>query len=132
MVGEMGSRNTLVLPNTSTGKRLIPWIVLRQRLFCAKEAKCGIFLEDEIIMRTAVEMDSSTAARLRKLADAHRISVEELLAAHVPGLTGEEQSGTGSGEEKMLAFEEWVAGFPQDTPPLSDEAVSRASIYRDR
>ena len=83
-------------------------------------------------MRTSVEMESSTVARLRKLAEARRISVEELLAADVPGLAGEESNGIGSGEERVRAFEEWIAGFPQDTPPLSDEAVSRASIYRDR
>ena len=84
------------------------------------------------LMRTTVEMDSNTATRLRKLADARRISVEELIAAHVPGLSGDESSVTGSGEERVRAFEEWVAGFPKDTPPLSDEAISRASIYPDR
>jgi hypothetical protein len=83
-------------------------------------------------MRTTLEMDSHAATRLRKLADARRISVEELLAAHVPGLSGEESNGAASGEERLRAFEEWVAEFPQDTPPLSDEAVGRASIYRDR
>jgi hypothetical protein len=83
-------------------------------------------------MRTTLEMDSNTAARLQMLADAHRISVEELLAAHVPGLSGEESNGAASGEERLRAFEEWVAGFPQETPPLSDGAVGRASIYCDR
>jgi hypothetical protein len=83
-------------------------------------------------MRTTVEMDSNTAIRLRKLADARRVSVEDLLAAHVPGLSGDESNITGSGEERERAFEEWVAGFPQDTPPRSDEAISRASIYHGR
>ncbi len=83
-------------------------------------------------MRTTVEMDSSTATRLQKLADARRISVEELLAAYVPGLSGEESKGNGCGGERVREFEEWVSEFPQDTPPLSDEAVSRASICRDR
>jgi hypothetical protein len=83
-------------------------------------------------MRTTLEMDSNTATRLRKLADARHISVEELITAHVPGLAGDEQHMNGSGEERVRAFEAWVAGFPKDTPPLSDEAVSRASIYRDR
>ena len=83
-------------------------------------------------MRATLEMDSDTAVQLRKLADARRISVEELLAAHVPGLSGEESNGIVSGEERLRAFEEWVAGFSQETSPLSDEAVGRASIYRDR
>jgi len=77
-------------------------------------------------------MDSNTATRLRKLADARRISVEELLVAHVPGLFGEEAAANVSDEEKVRTFEEWVSGFPHDTPPLSDVAVSRASIYQDR
>jgi hypothetical protein len=83
-------------------------------------------------MRTMVEMDSNTATRLRKLAEARHISVEELIAAHVPGLSPAESDVNGSGEEKVRAFEEWVSDFPNGRPPLSDEAVSRASIYRDR
>jgi hypothetical protein len=83
-------------------------------------------------MRTTVEMDSNTATRLQKLADARHISIEELISAHVPGLSATECDVNGSGEEKARAFEEWVADFPKDTPALSDEAVGRASIYRDR
>jgi len=74
-------------------------------------------------MRSTMEMDTSTAIRLRKLADARRITIEELLALHMPVL---------SGEEGGRAFEEWVSGFPQNMALLSNEAVSRASIYRDR
>jgi len=83
-------------------------------------------------MRTALEMDSRTATKLRKLADARHISVEELLAAHVPGLAGEDPNDSDSGEERAKAFDAWVAGFPQATPHLSDDAIGRASIYRDR
>ena len=82
-------------------------------------------------MRTTVEMDSSTAKRLRKLADARNISVEELLATYVRGLSGEEPKVPDSGKERVREFDEWVSRFPKDTPPLSDEAVGRASIYRD-
>ena len=69
-------------------------------------------------VRTTVEMDSNTAIRLRKLADARRVSVEELIAAHVPGLAGDEPDANGSSEERVQAFEAWVAEFPKDTPPL--------------
>jgi hypothetical protein len=85
-----------------------------------------------IIMRTVVEIDSKTAARLRKLAEAQHVSVEELLAAHVPGLAKMEKVANGSGEDRTTAFDEWVADFAKDSPPLSDEAISRASIYHDR
>jgi hypothetical protein len=39
--------------------------------------------------------------------------------------------GNAGGEERARAFIEWADSFP-DTPPLSDEAISRASIYPDR
>lgn len=83
-------------------------------------------------MRTMLEIDSKTAAQLRKLAEAQHVSVEEFLAVHVRGLTGDEIFENGSGEDLERAFEEWIADFPKDTPLLSDEAISRASIYGDR
>ena len=36
-----------------------------------------------------------------------------------------------TGEERANAFLEWADSFP-DTPALSDEAISRASMYPDR
>jgi hypothetical protein len=36
-----------------------------------------------------------------------------------------------TGEEKAREFLAWADSFP-DTPPLSDEAISRASMYPDR
>lgn len=36
-----------------------------------------------------------------------------------------------NGEEKARSFIEWAKSHPH-TPPLSDEAISRASLYPDR
>jgi hypothetical protein len=36
-----------------------------------------------------------------------------------------------SGEEKARAFVQWAKNH-RDTPPLSDEAISRANMYADR
>lgn len=36
-----------------------------------------------------------------------------------------------SGDEKAEAFLAWADSFP-DTPPLSDDAISRESLYPDR
>jgi hypothetical protein len=83
-------------------------------------------------MRTVVEIDSNTAARLLKLAEAKHVSVEELLATYVPGLTEKERVANGSSQDRTAAFDEWVADFAKDSPPLPEEAISRASIYRDR
>ena len=33
-----------------------------------------------------------------------------------------------TGEERAKAFLEWAESFP-DTPPLSDDAISRANLY---
>jgi hypothetical protein len=37
-----------------------------------------------------------------------------------------------SSEDRKKAFRAWIEHFPADTPLLSEEAVSRESIYGDR
>jgi hypothetical protein len=84
-------------------------------------------------MSTMLDVDEKTAAKLRELAAAGGVSVQQLLAAYVPGLRPSKTIGNGTGGENAIpAFEEWADSFPQDVPPLPDEAISRASIYRDR
>lgn len=55
---------------------------------------------------------------------AHRV-LAEVLTPSVKDATAE------SGEERARAFVQWAKSH-RDTPPLSDEAISRASIYADR
>ena len=84
-------------------------------------------------MRTALELEAETAEKLRTLARERNLSVEELLSVYVPGFAFGQTDKNGSApEDKAQAFDEWVASLTIDAPPLSDEAVSRASIYRDR
>ena len=83
-------------------------------------------------MATQIEVQVKTAEKLRKLAEAQNVSIDQLLATYVPGLASQETSRNGSEIDLSQAFDEWAAAFPKDTPPLSDDAVSRASIYRDR
>jgi hypothetical protein len=84
-------------------------------------------------MRTALEIEPKTAEKLRQLADAQKLSVEQLLLVYVPGLAAEPSNKRDSDvEDKSGAFDEWLKDFPADTPPLPDEALDRASIYRDR
>jgi hypothetical protein len=82
-------------------------------------------------MRTTLDVDERTANRLRELAAESGASIDEVLAAYVPGLRRTQGNGADA-EETVLAFEEWAESFPQAAPPLSNEAVSRASIYRDQ
>ncbi|MEO8429152.1 MAG: hypothetical protein ABI651_18835 [Verrucomicrobiota bacterium] len=84
-------------------------------------------------MRTALELEAETAEKLRALARERNVSVEELLSVYVPGLAfGHTDKNGSASEDETQAFDEWVASFTIDAPPLSDEAVDRASIYRDR
>jgi hypothetical protein len=84
-------------------------------------------------MRSALELETKTADNVRQLADAQKPSIEQLLIAYVPGLAPEESNKNGvEVDDKARAFEEWAASSPGDPPPLSAEAIGRASIYRDR
>jgi hypothetical protein len=83
-------------------------------------------------MRTSIEIDSLTAKRLRELAEAKRITVEELLTTHVLGLRSTEAIPKGNEDESLKAFDDWIAGFSSNGPLLSNEAISRSSIYHDR
>lgn len=73
-----------------------------------------------------VERDLTALARERGLSLSDYLqelaSREALRQAAKPDVTG---------EERVKAFLEWADSFP-DTPPLSDEALSRASMYPDR
>jgi hypothetical protein len=83
-------------------------------------------------MRTNVEIDSETAAKLIKIAEAQHVSVEQLLADHVPGLREKEPVANGDAEVRVAAFDEWVEQFSKDAPVLSEKSISRSSIYGDR
>lgn len=83
-------------------------------------------------MRMALDLEKEIAEKLRQLAEAQNLSVEQLLAVYVPGLAPETTEKYGvETEDKAQAFEAWVSSFAGDTPPLLDADVSRASIYRD-
>jgi len=78
-----------------------------------------------------LDVDEKTAERLRELAAADGVSIEQLLVAHIPGLKATSGNGV-KASDALLEFDEWVESFAQDASPLSDDAISRASIYRDR
>jgi len=61
---------------------------------------------------------------------ADRIARHLLAQALTPEKGNLSEAGT-TGEEKARAFVQWAKSH-RDTPPLSDEAVSRASMYPDR
>lgn len=82
--------------------------------------------ELETALKAQAQEQGLTADRL-----AHRVLARTL----TPGLEDAEDAPATpawtNGKEKALAFARWVKSH-RDTPPLSDEAVSRASMYPDR
>ena len=106
-------------------------------------------------MNLNVEIPDALAPALKAKADQQGVSassyvrrvVEQVLSedASLPGkpdkstldpapareIGGNRREAFGSGEEKARAFVRWAEGH-RYTPPLSDEAISRASMYPDR
>jgi hypothetical protein len=80
-------------------------------------------------MSAVVEIKPETGKKLASLAQAKGVTVDELLYACVPGLAGNGNGDSASQSEKIQSFIEWAKTLPAIAPPLSDEAVSRRSIY---
>ncbi|MBF2005010.1 MAG: hypothetical protein IGS49_05970 [Chlorogloeopsis fritschii C42_A2020_084] len=86
-------------------------------------------------MSITLELPPDIEARLIAQASAHGMSVEELLKVTVDNLlTTSEQSSSAvlSPQERAEKFVNWARSHSIKTPPLSDEAISRESIYRER
>jgi hypothetical protein len=100
----------------------------------------GKRIKKEPFMTLTIEVSGELEAALKAQAreqglTADRVARRVLADALTPGVEGEEDglsAATGtSGEEKARAFVQWAKSH-RDTPPLSDEAISRASMYPDR
>ncbi len=91
-------------------------------------------------MTLTIEVSGELEAVLKAQAQeqgltADRVARRVLARALTPGV-GREENGLSaatatSGKEKARAFVQWARSH-RDTPPLSDEAISRASMYPDR
>jgi predicted transcriptional regulator len=89
-------------------------------------------------MTLTIEVSGELEAALKAQAHeqgltADRVARRVLARALTPGIEREEaglSAGT-SGKEKARAFAQWAKSH-RDTPPLSDEAIGRASLNPDR
>lgn len=85
-------------------------------------------------MILTIDLSDEKEAALKAKAQMQGVTAEEY-AARVLGMDLSDGlpivATKVSGEDKARAFESWSDGFP-DTPPLSDEAISRESLYPDR
>lgn len=86
-------------------------------------------------MNLTIEIPDEKAAALKAHAEAHGLTVERWLEqiaeqhAQPVSITHLQKSNP---EEWARHFDAWVNGHDLNTPVLSDEAMSRESIYPDR
>jgi len=87
------------------------------------------------VQTTTIEIDQLTAARLQAQAEAQGLTLDDLLRSITEMWNGTQVSPfyeTASPEERARAVEEWANQHRSSSPPLSDEAISRDSIYGER
>ncbi|HKS29791.1 MAG TPA: hypothetical protein VJS44_18355 [Pyrinomonadaceae bacterium] len=87
-------------------------------------------------MTIVLELKPEVEARLKALAATQGVSVEEYIQSFLESLAllDEETSyDSGTPEQWAKEFEEWLDSHDYITaPPLTDEAISRESIYLER
>lgn len=80
-------------------------------------------------MSSTIEVPPDIAAKIEAQAQARGVPVDVYLRMLI-----EEQEGKKilSPQEKARLWREWAASHSHNTPLLSDEAISRESIYEER
>ena len=86
--------------------------------------------EKETTMNVKLDLKPEVEARLAAQAQAQGVSLDTYLTTLIERYA--EGSKPMTPEERAQAFQEWAANHPKDTPLLSDEAISRQSIYGER
>jgi len=83
-----------------------------------------------------VKLVESLAQVVQALSPEERSLLEEKLKAHPEQTSTDDQERpfyeTATPEEWGKAFREWAESHPRNQPYLSDEAISRESIYGNR
>jgi hypothetical protein len=86
-------------------------------------------------MTITLNLTPETETRLIAQAAARGMSVEELLKAAIDTLLAASEPTLPtviSSQERAEKFINWARSYSIKTPLLSDEAISRESIYRER
>ena len=86
-------------------------------------------------MTVTLELKPEIEERIKQKAAEKGLTVEAFIEtvidANVSRQTGKSFAETATPEEWVKAFKDWINHFPAH-PVLSDEAISRESIYRER
>ncbi|MCI0490747.1 MAG: hypothetical protein L0229_29485 [Blastocatellia bacterium] len=82
-------------------------------------------------MTVTLELKPEIEASLAKQAAAEGVSVEEYIQSILESITFAPAPATR--QERARLFEEWIKSHSHlEAAPLSDEAISREGIYRER
>lgn len=82
---------------------------------------------------TITELSPNTLNALRNLAQKHRKTLEEYARYVLERETASVASSTElTKAEKIKAFEEWMESLDPTIPVLSDEQISRESVYEEQ
>ncbi|MCT7976061.1 hypothetical protein [Laspinema olomoucense] len=83
-----------------------------------------------------IKLVESLAQVVQSLSPEERSLLEEKLKAHQEQTSAEGKERpfyeTATPAEWVKAFQEWAQSHPRNQPSLSDEAISRESIYGER
>lgn len=86
-------------------------------------------------MTVTIELSEEQAAALKEQAEGQGLTVErwlEQVAAHLAPSTSLAHLQKTDPEEWARRFHEWAESHDRTTPLLSEQAISRESIYPDR
>jgi len=84
-------------------------------------------------MLTMLEVAPELASKIQARARERGISVDVYLRELIDEKGTESQRSNGlSSQERVALLREWASGHGTNTPVLSDEGLSRESIYGDR
>ena len=84
-----------------------------------------------LCMSSVLEVKKETAQKLLFLAKNEGVSVDELLRIYVPGLGADSPVAVSNSSQQAEAFLDWAESHRDELPLLSDDAVSRRSIYNE-
>jgi len=88
--------------------------------------------QERLIMPTILEVQPDVASKIAAQARARGVSVDAYLRSLIEEKDAAESRPALSPPEKVRLLREWAADHSHNTPLLSDESVSRESIYGER
>jgi hypothetical protein len=81
-------------------------------------------------MLTMLEVEPELASKIQARATARGVSVDVYLRGLIDEKGTESERSHGlSSQERVRLLREWASGHSTNTPLLSDDAISRESIY---